>query len=45
MVKLEVAKALKGKQFIFLPSGGGVDLRKTDVNSLLQAYGVDAVAK
>lgn len=45
MVKLKVAEALKGKDILFLPSGGGMDLRKTDVNALLQAYGVEAVAE
>lgn len=45
MVKLEVAKALQGKEFIFIPAGSGLDLRKTDMNGLLQTYGLDAVAK
>lgn len=44
MVKLEVARALEGKDILFLPSGG-LDLRRTDVNELLQAYGVQAVAE
>ncbi|MCB9675377.1 MAG: prohibitin family protein [Alphaproteobacteria bacterium] len=45
MVKLEVAKALKGKKIIFMPAGGGTDLRRTDVNKLLETYGIEAVAK
>lgn len=45
MVKIEVARALKGKEIIFLPSGGGMDLRRTDMNALLQAYGIDALAQ
>ncbi len=45
MVKLKVAEALEGKEILFLPSGSGLDLRKTDVNQLLQAYGVEAAAK
>jgi len=44
MVKLRVAEALAGKKILFLPSGGGMDLRTTDVNQLLQVYGVQAVA-
>jgi len=39
MVKLEVAKALRGKNIIFVPTSG-MDLRTTDMNSLLQTYGV-----
>lgn len=45
MVKLEVARALKGKEILFVPAGSGVDLRKTDMNQLLQAYGVEAIGK
>jgi regulator of protease activity HflC (stomatin/prohibitin superfamily) len=44
-VKLAVADALRGKSIVFLPSGGGVDLRTTNMNDLLQLYGVQAVAK
>lgn len=44
MVKLKVAESLKGKDIVFLPAGGGMDLRRTDVNALLEAYGVQAVA-
>lgn len=45
MVKLKVAEALKGKDIVFLPAGGGMDLRRTDVNALLSAYGIDALAQ
>lgn len=45
MVKIEVARALKGKEILFIPSGGGTDLRTTDMNALLQAYGVQALAQ
>jgi hypothetical protein len=45
MVKLEVAKALAGKQIVFVPAGGGTDLRTTDMNQLLQTLGVVAAAK
>ncbi len=44
MVKLEVARALKGKKILFVPAGGGMDLRRTDMNQLLQTYGVEAMA-
>jgi regulator of protease activity HflC (stomatin/prohibitin superfamily) len=43
MVKLEVAKALAGKQILFVPAGGS-DLRTTDMNALLQQFGVLSVA-
>ena len=44
MVKLKVAEALHGKKIIFIPAGSGLDLRSTDINALLQAYGVKAAA-
>ncbi|MBN2798594.1 MAG: prohibitin family protein [Deltaproteobacteria bacterium] len=44
MVKLKVAEALKGKKIVFLPAGGGMDLRTTDVNDLLSVYGVKAAS-
>ncbi len=39
MVKLEVARSLKGKSIVFVPASG-MDLRTTDMNQLLQSYGV-----
>ncbi|MGC6510414.1 MAG: SPFH domain-containing protein [Myxococcota bacterium] len=45
LVKLEVAKALKGKKIIFLPASSGLDIRSTDVNNLLQAYGIQSATK
>ena len=44
MVKLTVADSLKGKKIIFIPAGEGMDLRTTDVNALLEAQGIKAVA-
>ena len=44
MVKLEVARALKGKKIVFVPAGSGMDLRTTDINKLLTAYGVKAAS-
>lgn len=39
MVKLEVARSLRGKPILFLPTSG-MDLRTTDMNQLLATYGV-----
>jgi regulator of protease activity HflC (stomatin/prohibitin superfamily) len=39
LVKLQVAESLKDKTIIFVPTGG-MDLRTTDMNQLLQTYGV-----
>ncbi len=44
MVKLKVAEALMGKKIVFLPAGGGTDLRSTDMNALLQTYGMSTLA-
>jgi len=46
MVKLDIAKALLGKRIALLPigSGNGFDIRQTDINSLLQLYGVQGLA-
>lgn len=44
-VKLQVADSLAGKSIVFLPSGSGMDVRTTDINALLQLYGVQAVAE
>ena len=41
MVKMDIAEALKGKRIVLLPIGNnGLDVRTTDVNSLLQLYGI-----
>ncbi len=42
MVKLEMAKALKGKRIILLPSssGGSIDLKTLDVNKFLETEGL-----
>ena len=45
MVKIEVARALKGKKILFVPAGSGMDLRSTDMNALLQTYGTKALAQ
>ncbi|MBN2383573.1 prohibitin family protein [bacterium] len=41
IVKMKIAEALKNKQIFLLPvSGGGIDLKTTDVNRLLETYGL-----
>jgi len=46
MVKLRIAEALKGKRIVLLPlSEGGMNLKTTDVNGLLELYGVRALGE
>ncbi len=46
IVKLEIAEALMNKRIIMLPiGGGGLDVRSTDINSLLQLLGVQSIAQ
>lgn len=47
MVKLEIAKALAGKTIYVLPFGesGGIDLKTTDINELLQLYGTKKLSE
>jgi regulator of protease activity HflC (stomatin/prohibitin superfamily) len=45
VVKLKVADALKGKRILFIPAGSGLDMRSTDMNALLSAYGAMSAAK
>jgi regulator of protease activity HflC (stomatin/prohibitin superfamily) len=45
MVKLKVAEALNGKKILFVPAGSGLDVRQTDMNKLLQLYGLAGVTK
>ena len=46
MVKLKLAEALAGKRILLLPvSGGGLDIKTTNVNQLLEAYGAQKVAE
>ena len=39
MVKIKVAQALKDKPIVFMPAGG-TDLRTTNMNAILQQYGL-----
>jgi len=46
MVKLKLAEALQGKSILILPvGGGGLDLRTTDINRLLELYGLKGISK
>lgn len=46
LVKLKIAEALKGKKIILLPvSEGGMNLKTTDVNGLLEIMGVRALSE
>lgn len=46
MVKMDIAEALKGKRIVLLPIGNnGLDVRTTDVNSLLQLYGIQKLTQ
>ncbi|MCF6180214.1 MAG: prohibitin family protein, partial [Geopsychrobacter sp.] len=44
MVKLRIAEALQGKRIILLPlSGGGMNLKTTNINDLIDVMGVQAL--
>ncbi len=47
MVKMKMAESLLGKQIYLLPftDSGGIDLRTTDINSLLKMYGVQKASQ
>jgi regulator of protease activity HflC (stomatin/prohibitin superfamily) len=47
MVKLKLAEALQGKRILLLPvaGGGGLDIKTTNVNQLLEAYGARKLAE
>ena len=45
MVKLKLAEALAGKRIMLLPvAGGGLDIKTTNVNRLLETYGAQKLA-
>ena len=45
LVKLRVAEALRGKRILLLPlSEGGMNLKTTDVNGLIQMLGVKSLS-
>lgn len=46
MVKLKIAEALEGKKIVLLPlSSGGLDVKTTDINKLLEVYGLRAMTR
>jgi len=46
LLKLKLAENLQNKPILVLPvSGGGLDLRTTDINRLLELYGLKGLAK
>ncbi len=46
LVKLRIAEALQGKKIVLLPvSEGGMNLKTTDVNQLIEMMGVRKLAK
>lgn len=45
LVKMQIADAMQGKRIYLLPVGGGMHLKTTDMNQLIQALGVRALAK
>jgi len=47
MVKLKLAEALVGKKIYLLPfsDNGGIDLKTTNVNELLQTYGINKLSE
>ncbi len=46
IVKLKIAEALEGKRIILLPvSEGGMNLKTTDINRLIETLGVKALSK
>jgi hypothetical protein len=43
---MKLAEALAGKRIVLMPiAGGGIDLKTTDVNRLLELYGARAIAQ
>lgn len=46
MVKLKIAEALAGKKIILLPlAGGGMDIKTTNINKILETYGVRSLVQ
>ena len=46
LVKLQIAEAIQGKRIFLLPiSEGGMNLKTTDVNQLINTMGVKALSK
>jgi len=45
VVKLAIAEALSGKKILLVPMGEGFDVRSTNINALLDLYGVKRLAQ
>lgn len=46
MVKLKIAEALTGKKIVLLPlSGSGMDIKTTNINKILETYGLKNLAQ
>jgi regulator of protease activity HflC (stomatin/prohibitin superfamily) len=46
MVKLKIAEALEGKKLLLLPfSGSGMDIKTTNINRILETYGLQSLAQ
>ncbi len=46
MVKLRIAEALQGKRILLLPvSEGGMNLKTTDINRLIETMGVKRLSE
>jgi hypothetical protein len=45
-VKLKIAEALEGKKIVLLPlSGSGMDIKTTNINRILETYGLKSLAQ
>lgn len=45
VVKLAITEALSGKKIMLVPMGSGFDVRSTNVNALLDMYGIKSLAE
>jgi hypothetical protein len=46
LVKLRIAEAIQGKKIVLLPvSEGGMNLKTTDINRLIETMGIKAFSK
>jgi hypothetical protein len=46
LVKLRIAEAIQGKKIVLLPvSEGGMNLKTTDINRLIETMGIKALSK
>jgi regulator of protease activity HflC (stomatin/prohibitin superfamily) len=45
VVKLAIAEALSGKKIMLVPMGEGFDVRSTNINGLLDMYGIKSLAR